>query len=254
MRQFIFIIFLFTNLVKAQFYEISFETQVQTYYTDKGLKWFEEWEEDVIEREKMIEQNKNPPKQDFKFIYNSQFSKIEHQQKITNHQNPDEVTIFKIPMNVGFSTINDYKNKVYGFEVDVYGKKYLGKDDLKEIELTDTGAIKELIGFEVFEAIGKFNDADVIVWYTKDIPYQYSPEIYKTKRGFILETHYKFKNEESEIINSWIAKEIKLLKSEPKIIFPKKGIEVKPVEVDAIYDEANRKRNEMFNTSNGVDK
>jgi len=254
MKKLFYLVILISSQIDAQFYEIYFETQVQTHYTDKGLKWFEEWEEDVNEREKTIEMNKNPPKQDFKFIYNSQFSKMEHQRKITNHQNSDEVTIFKIPMNVGFVTINDYEKKVYGFEVDVYGKKYLVKDDLKEIEFTDTGKTKELVGFEVFEAIGKFNEADVIVWYTKDIPYQYSPEIYKTTKGFILETHYKFKNEESEIINSWIAKDIKLLKSEPKIAFLRKGIEVKAVDVDAIYDEANRKRNEMYNQESTIDK
>lgn len=173
--------------------------------------------------------------------------------RIRNYQGENEPMISKFPINVGRGAVNDYLNKIYAFEADVYGKKYTVKDNLKWIDFKETGKSKELFGFKVYEALGKYDDVDVLIWFTTEIPYQYSPEIYVSPKGFILETHYKYFDEESETITSWTAKSVKKLKVEPKIGLPKKGKEVKPSELDIIYDEANRKRNEMFN-SEGIDK
>ncbi len=56
------------------------------------------------------------------------------------------------------------------------------------------------------------------------------------------------------MINSWLAIAKKESKKSPKISVPKKGIEVKANQTDAIYDEANKKMNELRNNSEGVDK
>ena len=248
------LILLISTFSSAQFYEIIYETQVQTHYNEKGLKWFEDGITDVNELNKIIEENKNPPKQDFKFTYSQQLSKTEHIPRIRNHQDENGPMIYKFPINIGRGAVNDYLNKIYAFEADVYGKKYTVKDNLKWIDFKETGKSKELLGFKVYEALGKYDNVDVLIWFTTEIPYQYSPEIYVSTKGFILETHYKYFDEESETITSWTAKSVKKMKSEPKIGFPKKGKEVKFSELDAIYDEANRKRNEMFNQESSIDK
>ncbi len=56
------------------------------------------------------------------------------------------------------------------------------------------------------------------------------------------------------MINSWLAIAKKESKKSPKISVPKKGIEVKANQTDAIYDEANKKMNELRNNTEGVDK
>ncbi|MGV0941479.1 GLPGLI family protein [Empedobacter sp. ULE_I140] len=246
------IIIIISSFAQAQFYEITYETQVQTHYNEEGLKWFEEAVGgDKLQIKKMIEMNQNPPKETFKFIYNESLSKSEYIRRINNNQD-NESMISKVPMNMGGIVVNDYKLNQFSYEIDVYGKNYLVKDNLIPINITDTGKTKDIIGFKAYEATGKLNDIDIIVWYTKDIPYLYTPDIYSTKNGFILELHYKMKNDESEMINSWLAIDKKEIKKAPKISVPTKGKIIKLDEVDKIWDDAN----EVFNNMNseGVDK
>ncbi|MGV0968498.1 MULTISPECIES: GLPGLI family protein [unclassified Empedobacter] len=248
------IIIIISSFAQAQFYEITYETQVQTHYNEEGLKWFEEAVGgDKLQIKKMIEMNQNPPKETFKFIYNESLSKSEYIRRINNNQD-NESMISKVPMNMGGIVVNDYKLNQFSYEIDVYGKNYLVKDNLIPINITDTGKTKDIIGFKAYEATGKLNDIDIIVWYTKDIPYLYTPDIYTTSKGFILELHYKLNFDNSEMINSWLAIAKKESKKSPKISVPKKGIEVKANQTDAIYDEANKKMNELRNNSEGVDK
>ncbi|WP_291064590.1 MULTISPECIES: GLPGLI family protein [unclassified Empedobacter] len=252
MKKLIALIILVSSYVNAQFYEITYETQVQTYYTEKGIKVWEEWVDSPKELEDVIELNRNPPKEQFKFIYNEQLSKVVYQPKVSNNQYQEDIMVKKLPYNINGDVINNYQSNQFSYEMDVYGKKYLVKDNLIDIDLVDTGNKKKLIGFDTFEAIGKKDDLDIIIWYTKQIPYTYTPDIYSTKNGFILELHYKMKNDESEMINSWLAIDKKEIKKAPKISVPTKGKIIKLDEVDKIWDDAN----EVFNNMNseGVDK
>ena len=74
MKKLILLILLFSTFSQAQFYEITYETNVQTFYTEKGKKVLEDWADDPKEYELLLELNMNPPKEKFKFIYNFLFS------------------------------------------------------------------------------------------------------------------------------------------------------------------------------------
>lgn len=249
---FTFLIMLLSIHLSAQFYEITYETQVQTHYTTKGLKWFEEWEDDPKDRQELIELNKNPPKEVFEFLYSDHLSKTSYIQKVRNSQNDQTFFITKTPIGI-FGTTNDYANNEFSYNMDVYGKNYLVKGDLIELEIKETGNKKEILNLPVIEATAKVNNKDFIIWYTTAIPYHFSPDIYYTKKGFILEMHYKKSDDESEIINSWIATNKKEIKKSSKINLSTKGTLINSNQVDAIWDEANNKRNEMFN-NDGIDK
>ncbi|WP_413532470.1 GLPGLI family protein [Empedobacter brevis] len=252
MKNLIALIILISSFANAQFYEITYETHVQTYYNEKGIKVWEEWVDSPNELQTIIELNSNPPKEQFKFIYNEISSKMVNQPRISNSQTVENIKVKKLPYNINGDLISNYQNNQFMYEMDVHGKKYLVKDDLIEIDLVDTGNKKKIIGFDTYEAIGKKDDIDIIIWYTKDIPYLYTPDIYFTKKGFVLELHYKMKNDESEMINSWLAISKKELKKSPKIIFPTKGEQIKNNQVDKIWDEANEVFNKTYDE--GVDK
>ncbi len=254
MRKIILLTFLISSFLKAQFYEFTFETQVQTHYTEKGLKFFEDWSESPKEREQMIEMNRNPPKEQFRVIYNERFSQSEYLQKLINKQNHDVMSIVKLPYNVGRGITNNYQENVYSFEMDVYGKKYLVKDQLLKLDFIDTNRTKQILDFNVFEAKATIDEIEVVIWYTKEIPYHYTPDIYFTDKGFVLELHYKKSDDESEMINSWIAINKKVLKKTPKISPPTKGIVITADKVDAVWDEANEKMNTLYIEDNSVDK
>ena len=246
MKKPILLILLFSTFSQAQFYEITYETNVQTFYTEKGKKVLEDWADDPKEYELLLELNMNPPKEKFKFIYNNSVSKVFYQTKLKNEQVVKEIEVKKIPSNIVGDITSDYKNNQFSYEMDVYGKKYLVKDQLIQVDLKDTGNKKDIIGFEANEAVAKLGDIDIIIWYTKEIPFNFTPDIYYTTKGFVLELHYKTRSDESEVINSWQAIDKKKLSKEPKISIPNKGKIIKKDEVNKVWDEANERMNALY--------
>ena len=59
--------------------------------------------------------------------------------------------------------------------------------------------------------------------------------------------------DEGEILVSWKATKIKNLNKSLKLVKPTKGIIVKFSELDKVFEEANNKRNELYNEE-GIDK
>lgn len=254
MRKLIALIILISSFANAQFYEIEYEMHVQTHYTEKGLKWFEEWEEDPKDRQIIIDMNMNPPIENYKFVFNENFSFSNHIAKVDNTQEEQHIFVNKTAPTFGKNAFIDYKENKFWTQIDVYGDKYLAYDSIHKISFVDTGKTKEILGKQVKEAVGKIGKYDLIAWYAPSINNNSSPDIFYGTNGLILELHYKYKmGDEGEILVSWKATKIKDLNKSLKLVKPIKGKLVKYSEIDKIYEEANNKRNAMYNQE-GVDK
>jgi len=244
-----------SSFLQAQFYEVSFDVQVQTHYNEKGLKWFDEWEEDPKDRQILIELNRNPPVENYKFIFDVNFSSSTHEARINNSQTEQNIFVSKFPPTFGKNAFIDYKENKFWSETDVYGDKYLAYDSIYKVDFVDTGKTKEIAGFQVKEAVGKQGKFNIIAWYAPKIAYDYSPDIFYGTNGLILELHYKYEvDDEGEILVSWKSTKIKPLKKNSKLVKPTKGKVVKFIELNAVWEEANDKRNALYNNNDGVDK
>lgn len=243
-----------TSFIQAQFYEIDYDVQVQTHYNEKGLKWFEEWESNPKDRQIIIEQNMNPPIESYKLIFNDKFSFSNHQVRVNNSQTEQSISVNKFAPTFGRKAFMDYQDNKFWSETDIYGDKYLAYDSIYKVDFVDTGKTKEIAGFKVKEAVGKQGKYNIIAWYAPNIAYDYSPDIFYGTKGLILELHYKFVMDEGEIITSWKATKVKPLKKSSKLEKPTKGKVVEYGKLDAVYQEANDKRNALYNNDDGVDK
>ena len=248
MKKLIIFIVLFSSFAQAQFYEIEYEMQVQTHYTEKGLKFFEEWEKDPKDRQIIIDMNMNPPIENYKFMFNENYSSSNHIAKVNNSQEDQHISVNKTAPTFGKNAFIDYKENKFWSQIDVYGDKYLAYDSIHKISFEDTGKMKEILGIQVKEAIGKIGKYDLINWYALSINYKFSPDIFYCAKGLILELHYKYKmSDEGEILVSWKATKIKDLNKSLKLVKPNKGKLVKYTDLNKIYEEANNKRNAMYN-------
>lgn len=245
---------LISSVMQAQFYEINYDVNVQTHYNEKGLKWFEDWEEDPNDRKIVIEQNMNPPTEGYKFIFNENFSSSRHEAKVNNSQTDQYIFVTKLAPTFGKNIFSDYKENKFWSDMNVYDEKYLAYDSIFKIDFTDTGKTKEIAGFKVNEATAKHGKYNIIAWYAPSIPYNFSPDIFYGAKGLILELHYKYETEEGEILTSWKAVKLKATKKAAKIQQPTKGKIAKYTEMDAIWEAANNKRNALYNNNEGVDK
>ncbi|SHL53095.1 GLPGLI family protein [Chishuiella changwenlii] len=255
MKKIILLFILVSSFMQAQFYEVSFDVQVQTHYNEKGLKWFEEWEEDPKDRQILIELNKNPPVENYKFIFDENFSSSTHETRINNSQTEQNIFVSKFAPTFGKNAFIDYKENKFWANTDVYDDKYLAYDSIYKVNFQDTGKTKEILGIKVKEAVAKQGKYDLIAWYAPSIKYNYSPDIFYGTNGLILELHYKFEVEdEGEVLVSWKSSKIKPLKKNSKLVKPTKGKVVKFSELNAVWEEANNKLNALYNDNDGVDK
>ena len=254
MKKLLTLIIIISSFANAQFYEIEYEMHVQTHYTEKGLKWFEEWEEDPKDRQIIIDLNMNPPIENYQFVFNENFSSSNLIRKVDNSQDDQTIFVNKTAPTFGENAFIDYKENKFWAQIDVYGDKYLAYDSVHKVNFEDTGKTKEILGKQVKEAVGKIGKYDLIAWYAPSIDYKFSPDIFYGTNGLILELHYKYKmGDEGEILVSWKATKIKNLNKSLKLVKPTKGIIVKFSELDKVFEEANNKRNELYNEE-GIDK
>lgn len=243
----IFIIIVPVLFLKAQFVEITYELKTQNSFNENGLKWFEDFEEDEKDRKELIELYKNPPVLEYKFLYNSKNSYSEYTPKIDNSQVASTYSITEYTPTYGQNAFFDYEEQKFYSQENVYDKKYVSYGDIYKLNLTETGNIKKVLGIEVKEIRGKIDKYDIIAWYTPTILFNYSPDIFFTDKGLILELHFKFSDEKGEKIISWIPLKINHLKKEPKILKPNKGKLIESSNMSKIWEEVNEKMNELFN-------
>ncbi len=251
MKKLLTLIILISSFAQAQFYELEYEAQVKTKLNEKGLKWFEDNVENPVERRETIEANENPPKEYYLFKFNDSEANISYIKKVNNSQGAIQRFIIT-PENLGTNYLYyDYKNNARLEERDLYGRKFILKSELKNVEFVETSETKEILGYKVQQAIAQLENLKIVVWYTKDIKYNYSPDVYLGVKGFVLKEELIKNDEDKEVLTTIEAINIKPSKK-IQITIPKKGEYVTESEFRRINVEANRKRDEMREQSSSI--
>lgn len=264
MKQFLTLIILFSSFTQAQVYEVLVETKHNTKYTPEYIEKIFGNSKDEITKWN-IEQNSNPPALDYKIYSSNKEQNSIEQEKINNEQgNQGEIkkSVPGLPFGLTYSDFNineNYRN------VDVYGKNYIVKVPIEDLVWNYTEETKEILGYKTYKATAKYNiynnEYNVEAWFTKDINFDFMPISVKRIKGFVLEiTMFIELKDVGKMTN--LIKVQSFKKTEKKYTFknPLKADKKSklPVvsldELDKIYDEANNKRNEMYNNSQGIDK
>ncbi|MGV0994486.1 GLPGLI family protein [Empedobacter falsenii] len=255
MKKIIALIILFSSFANAQFYEIEYETFVSYINNEKGLEELMKTEPSVSERNKIIEGNANPPKEYFKFIFNEKEGNVNYIKKVNNGQGEIARFIMVPPnLNTNFSYY-DFEKGSYLEERDLYGKKFLIENNFKTLDFKDTGNTKIILGYEAREATYSKDNVKFTIWYAPEFKKNYNIDIYKGVDGLVLEELIHETYEKGDRIIKINALKINTLKK-AKIVKPTKGQKVTNEEFYVIMKEINRKRDELYEQSqgNGIDK
>ena len=252
MKKLLTLIIIISSFARAQFYEIEYEMHVQTHYTEKGLKWFEEWEEDPKDRQIIIDLNMNPPIENYQFVFNENFSSSNLIRKVDNSQDDQTIFVNKTAPTFGENAFIDYKENKFWAQTDVYGDKYLSYDSVHKVNFEDTGKTKEILGKQVKEAVGKIGKYDLIAWYAPSIDYKFSPDIFYGTNGLILELHYKYMRDDIEVMISWNAIKKKESKKAPVFKINNQLKKVSQAEFFKMIEDSNQIQREENNQ--GIDK
>lgn len=252
MKKILVLFLLVSFIVKAQVYEVLVETKHKIDYTEKGLEFFKNIQ-DPEQRKWNIEQNSNPPALDFKIYSSKTEQNTFEQEKINNEQEYKGSIKKSVPgLSFGYSYTSFSENANY-LPIDIYGKKYTIKSDLKKLEWNFTSKTKDILGYKTYKATTKFDKFDLEIWFTKDIPFNFMPANIQPIDGFVLEMNYYIVHEVGKI-NNFVR--VQSLKEIDKYKFKKASNAPIITEEDSekLFEEANKKRNEMYNNNNDVDK
>ena len=255
MKKLITLIILISSFAQAQFYEVEYETFVSYINNEKGIEELMKTEPSVSERNKIIEGNANPPKEYFKFIFNDKVANVNYIKKVNNSQGEIARFIMTPPnLNTNYSYY-DYEKGTYLEERDLYGRKFLIENNFKPLDFKDTGKTKNILGYSAKEATYTKDNLKFTIWYAPDFNKNYNIDIYTGVDGLVLEELINETYEKGERIIKINALKINKLKK-AKIIKPTKGELVTNKEFDDIMKETNRKRDELYEQSqgNGIDK
>jgi GLPGLI family protein len=253
MKQLITLLILISSFAQAQFYEIDYEVRPQIKITAKALESLNNHYKDKKEREKELESLNKIDTLFYTFTYNTDVSRTSVVEKIDNSDdyNFDRV---QIPPKIKGNSIVNYREKLFYYEQAFHAKTLLVYDSINNVNFTDTGKTKTILGIETKEAIGKYKDIEIIAWYAPSIPYEYSPDLFYGTKGLILELHYKYIDKESdvEIMISWIATKKKELREAPVI---KLNNKLKKVSKAVMTEMQNKSIQQYWEEQNqGVDK
>lgn len=240
-----------SSFIQAQFYEVSFDVQPQINFTQKALEQLEVYYPDKKERDIYIEMAKNIPTLHYSFSFNKEESKTIFIPKVQNSQESN-INYLGIVPDIGENPIFRYKEKLFYDKTDFEGKSLLVYDSLYQVKFIDTGKVKNILGFESKEAIGKYNNYDIVVWYTPKIGKSFSPDRFYGTNGLILEIHYKYIKNDIEVMMSWNPTKIKPLKRVPSYTLNPKLKKISYSELLDLYEVMNKRQREELNK--GIDK
>lgn len=243
---FIYFFLYFSYTLSAQQLEINYTAFVRQTYTEEEKKmWFDDSEMGRAQ----LKANEEPSEETYVMIISDKESSFTYQDRINNSQE-QRFDIRYAP--AGYGTIyRNLKDSVQKKNFDVYGKKYHSVDSLKILNWKITRETKTLLGYKVRKATLEDSLSITTVWFAPKIAVSTGPADFWGLPGLILEVE-KSSKERTHTIN-YIAKSIKEIKN-PKIIIPNMGTQIKESEIDLIYDEANKRQQEMYKNSQGVDK
>ncbi|HCC95755.1 MAG TPA: hypothetical protein DEQ26_15825 [Flavobacteriaceae bacterium] len=252
MKKIIALIILISSIANAQFYEIEYEVQPQIHFTDKALENLKQYYPDQKQREEFLKTTKKIPNQFYSFNYNQTESQTQYIDKVNNSQQESQ-GFMGIGPEIGEKPIFNYKENLYYNETDMFtGNKLLVYDSLQKVDFVETGKTKNILGFEVKEAIAKYKNYDLIAWYTSQIPYTYSPDKFYGTKGLILELHYKYMRDDIEVMISWNAIKKKESKKAPIFKINNQLKKVSQTEFIQMIEDSNQIQREAANQ--GVEK
>ncbi|MEG0188172.1 GLPGLI family protein [Algoriella sp.] len=261
MKKLITLIILISSFANAQVYEVFIEAKHHTEYTPEAIEKSYGHIKDPEVRKWNVDQNTNPKPLEFK-IYSSktELNTIE-QEKIDNQQGTQGGVKKSAPGLAFGLTYSDFTKGENYRQVDVYGKNYIVITPLQELDWKFTDETKEILGYKAYKATSKYGNGnfDVEAWFTKEIDFDFMPITVKPIDGFVLEMNIFIDIENVGKMNNYI-KVLSLNKLDKKYKFKipitepgKKDNIITPKQLADIYEEANKKRNEMYNQE-GVDK
>jgi len=247
-------IFLFSILclfsfawINAQNLEITYQAVVRKTLPDEERKEF--LVNDFMRAQ--LRQNEEPDLCEYKMVISGKESSFTYVEKISNHQDPNAPVIRVAPAGFG-TTYKNLSDSTIRKNFDVYDKKYFSVDPLENCDWKITKEKKEILGFEVRKATAEDSTAVYTVWYAPKLNLSNGPADYWGLPGLILEAE---KSSKTMVYNErYIAESIQSFDKNLKIIKPDRGIQIKANEIDGIWDEVNKRRNEMWNDSEAVDK
>ncbi|CAM3198764.1 GLPGLI family protein [Empedobacter stercoris] len=261
MKNFLTLIIIISSFAQAQVYEVKVRFKHHTKYTSEYIEKVFSDIKNEEQRKWNIEQNENPKPIDF-LIYSSKNEQNSvEQEKINNDQNYQgeiKKSVVGLPLGVTYS---DFRLNENYKEEDVYGKKYIVKNPIEELVWEYSNETKEILGYKVYKATSDFKKYKVEAWYTKEIDFDFMPINVKPIEGFVLEMNLFVESEKVGRMDNIIRVEaIQPNVKKYKFKNPLKADKasklpiVSQQEIAKIYDEANKKRNEMYNNTQGIDK
>lgn len=261
MKKLFYLAFVFTSFINAQVYEIEVEFQHQTKYTPEYIERNFGNIKDADTRKWNIEQNENPKPLDY-LIYSSKSEQNSIEQEKLDNSQEAKGGMKKSVAGLSFGlTYSDFTVNENFREVDVYGKKYIVKNPIEKLTWEFTNETKNILGYKTYKAMTKYAIYNVEAWFTKDIDFKFMPIAVQPLDGFVLEMNLFIDMAEVGRMDNFIrVQNIKPNVKNYKFKNPLKADKkskfqiISQEELSDIYDEANRKRNEMFNASNELEK
>ena len=189
-----------------------------------------------------IKMNEEPEPAYYTMLISDKESSFTYIQKISNEQDPNKPVIRQAP--AGFGTIyHNLLDSISRRDFDVYGTKYHSVDSLEVWNWKITKESKIIMDYEVRKATSEDDEKTITAWYAPKINVSNGPADFWGLPGLILDVKIQYKFDPLSI--TYLAESISYLKKKPKLTVPTKGQKIKRSEIDAIYEEVNRRRNEL---------
>lgn len=232
----------------AQNLEVKYSAVLRQELSEEDKKFL--LEDNEYGREQ-IRMNEEPDPATYILLISDKESSFNYQEKISNEQDEDKPVIVHAPAGFG-TTYKNLEDHTIRQDFSVYGKKYFSVDPVKEFNWNISKEKKELLGFEVRKATAEDDDFIYTVWYAPKINNSTGPSNFWGLPGLILDAEQKHKM--APVTIKYYAESLQQLKSAPKLTIPDKGEQIKADDVHRLFDEANKQREEMYRSSQGVDK
>ncbi|MGV0979361.1 GLPGLI family protein [Empedobacter falsenii] len=250
MKKLITLIVLFSSFANAQIYEVEYETQIKVKYNEKGLDFYKEISDPEV-RKQNIDQNENPPALDFKFILNKDEANVIELPKVQNGQGQIVFIKKSAPyMYFGTTYFNHAKQETL-MQQDVYGKKYIVYDNINNLDWKLSNETKNILGYKVQKATANFNDRIFVAWFVPEIKTDLMLINFKSPGGLVLDLEISYEDEIGKYFGVYKANSIKE-KPKFKFIVPTKGNRVSSDELEKIWEDLDKKRNDANNQ--GIEK
>ncbi|MFA5619693.1 MAG: GLPGLI family protein [Weeksellaceae bacterium] len=241
--------FFFVSFLNAQHLEIEYSAVLRQELSEDAKN---EIMKDGEYGREQIKMNEEPDPATYKMLISGKESIFSYVEKISNEQDPNKPVIRHAPAGFG-SSYHNLDEAIAMKDFNVYGKNYHSLDSLMKFNWKITNEKKEMLGFEVRKATAETATGNITAWYTPKIPVAHGPAEYWGLPGLILEI--EFRHLEYPVTIIYYAETIKELKKSPKIQKPNKGEQIKESEINSIFEEANKARNELLlNTEDSVNK